>query len=155
MINFNELDYFSESEFPAGVAEYCDPAFMMKLNLFREALGCAVIPSPLPGGWFRHDGRKTSRHFVGPADQPVRLSDAGDVFVDCSPFHALVTAVECGFTGIGLYYDTQLHGKQRWMMHLDTRPGDRVIWERRSWAYKTIHPRPDSGRSTVIGYLGN
>ena len=155
MIDFDSLDYFSASEFPEGVDRYCDPVFMMKLNLFREALGCAVIPSPRKAAWYRHKAGKNNRHFVGPADQPSRLSDAGDVFPQCDPFYALVTAIECGFTGIGLYYDTHLNGDQRWMMHLDTRPGDLVMWERRNWRYKTIHPRSDFGRSVVIGYLGS
>ncbi|MDP2505397.1 hypothetical protein [Oceanobacter sp. 3_MG-2023] len=152
MIDFGSLNYFDTHEFPAGVSEFCDPYFFAQLDEFRSALGVPVTPSPLAGGWWRHDGSETSRHFVGPADDPIRLSDAGDVVVDCSPMYAMTTAIQCGFTGIGIYYDTQMGGKTRLMLHLDCRPGDLVIWERRGGVYTTLHPRASSAKPAIIGY---
>lgn len=142
-IIWDELNHFSEKEFPAGVTKKVSPAFLCKLDKFREALGCAVIPSPRAGGWFRTDGSTTSRHYIGSGEM-LRQSDAGDVFPNCDIFHALITAVRCGFTGIGLYFDTTLGGKPKHMIHLDTRPGNLVIWTRDNKKYTTIYPRPNA-----------
>lgn len=142
-IVWDELDHFKESEFPASVTEKVSPAFLCKLDNFRKELGCAVIPSPLAGGWFRTDGSTTSRHYIGSGNM-LRKSDAGDVFPSCDIFHALITAVRCGFTGIGLYFDTTLGGKPKHMLHLDTRPGELVIWTRDNKKYTTIYPRPNA-----------
>jgi len=130
------------SEFPAGVIEKMEPSFIHRLDLFRAKLGRKVFPSPLEGGWIRTGGSETSRHFIG-ADGNHRLSDAGDVFPDCDLFYAMTVAIQCGFTGIGLYFDTQRNGKPWPMLHLDTRPGQLTIWTRKAGEYETIHPRPD------------
>jgi hypothetical protein len=143
LIIWDELDHFSESEFPAGVTEKVSPAFLCSLDKFRKKLGFPVTPSPLEAGWFRTDGSTTSRHFIG-KDGELRKADAGDMFTDCDIFYAMVIAVQCGFTGIGLYVDTTLGGKKRYMLHLDKRPGELVIWVRESGIYTTIHPRPNA-----------
>lgn len=141
-----ELKHFSASEFPAGILEYMEPAFLYRLDAFRTELGYQVHPSPLREGWIRESGSETSRHFIGSG----RLADAGDVFCAVEPFYAMITAIRCGFTGIGLYFDTHYDG-QRWpMLHLDTRPGGLVIWTRRAGKYKTIFPRPESD---ILGTL--
>ena len=137
-----DLRYFKASEFPAGVVEKMQPAFLRRLDDFRERLGRRVYPSPLVGGWIRTDGSETSRHFIG-ADGNQRLSDAGDVFPECDLFYAMCVAIQCGFTGIGLYFDTQRDGKPWPMLHLDTRLGPLTIWRRDAGQYTTIHPRPD------------
>lgn len=142
-IIWDELDHFSESEFPAGVTEKVSPAFLYRLDNFRKILDCPVHPSPLEAGWFRTDGSETSRHFIG-RDGKLRKADAGDVFPDCDIFHALITAVRLGFTGIGLYFDTTYAGEKKHMLHLDTRPGELVIWTRDNGLYTTIYPRPNA-----------
>lgn len=148
-ICWDEINHFSENEFPAGVPVKMAPAFLYRLDEFREKLGRRVFPSPLVGGWIRTDGSKTSRHYIG-ENGDERLSDAGDVFPDCDIWYALIIAIQCGFTGIGIYFDTNYGGKLKPMMHLDTRPGDLVIWIRDEGKYTTIFPRPDSDFSTLI-----
>jgi hypothetical protein len=140
---WDELNHFSESEFPAGVTEKVSSAFLCKLDKFREVLDCPVHPSPLAAGWFRTNGSTTSRHYIG-SGVMLRKADAGDVFPDCDIFHALITAVHCGFTGIGLYFDTNYAGEMKHMLHLDTRPGELVIWTRDNKKYTTIYPRPNA-----------
>lgn len=142
-IDWSELDHFKESEFPAGVTEKVSPAFLCKLDKFRKKLGCIVRPSPLAGGWFRTDGSTTSRHYIGSGEM-LRQSDAGDVFPDCDLFYAMLTAIQSGFTGVGLYFDTKYGGKPKPMLHLDTRKGDLVVWIRRDGSYTTIYPRPNN-----------
>lgn len=141
-VDWSDIENFSPGEFPAGVLEKIEPGFIYALEFFRVQLGCIVNPSPLVGGWIREGGSETSRHYVGNG----RKSDAGDVFCDCDPFHALIVAIRCGFTGIGLYFDTKYDGKPHWMLHLDKRPtsnGNPVIWVRdKSGKYTTISPRP-------------
>lgn len=142
-IDWNDFDHFNESEFPAGVTEKVSPAFLYRLDAFRKFLGRPVHPSPLEAGWYRTDGSETSRHFIG-EDGLFRKADAGDVFPDCDIFHAMVTAIRCGFTGIGLYFDTTLNGEKKNMLHLDTRPGELVIWTCDNGKYTTIYPRPNA-----------
>ncbi len=140
------LKHFSASEFPAGVLEYMEPAFLYRLDAFRTALGCPIHPSPKIEGWVRETGNPRSRHFVGSG----RQSDAGDVFCDADPFYCMATAIRSGFTGIGLYFDTHYNGQERPMLHLDTRPGGLVMWVRRAGEYETIFPRP---KSDILGAL--
>lgn len=148
-INWSDIDHFSESEFPAGVVEKMAPAFLYRLDGYRADLGYPVYPSPLAGGWVRTDGSTTSRHFIG-KNGSGRQSDAGDVFPDCDIWYAFITAVRCGFTGIGIYFDTQYDGKPKPMLHLDTRPGGLVVWTRIDGVYETIFPRPDHDYSHLI-----
>lgn len=148
-MNWNELNHFSESEFPTGVLDKVARAFLYRLDFFRSELGSPVYPSPLEAGWIRTDGSKTSRHYIG-ENGDERESDAGDVFITCDPFYALITAVRCGYTGIGLYFDTQYKSKPMVMMHLDTRPGTPVVWTRVDGEYTTIYPRPDTNFSTLL-----
>lgn len=143
IIDWDDLDHFSKSEFPAGVTENVSPAFLYRLDVFRKTLDCRVYPSPLEAGWFRTDGSETSRHFIGQQGD-LRQADAGDVFPDCDIFHAMVTAIHCGFTGIGMYFDTHMSGEKKNMLHLDTRPGKPVIWIRDNGKYTTIYPRPNT-----------
>lgn len=145
----SELVHFSTSEFPPNTVDKMNPAYLHRLDFFRSELGRPVYPSPLVDGWIRTDGSKTSRHFIGECSNE-RLSDAGDVFPECDLFYALIIAIKCGFTGIGLYFDTSFRGKKKPMMHLDTRPGGTVIWTRIDGKYKTIFPRPNTGFSAFI-----
>ena len=148
-MNWNEVAYFQESEFPPGVTDKVSRSYFYRLDFFRSQLGSKVFPSPLVEGWVRTDGSKTSRHYIG-ENGDERQSDAGDVFIECDPFYAMIIAIECGFTGIGLYFDTQYKGQSMTMMHLDTRPGRPVIWTRVDGEYKTIFPRPNTDFSTLL-----
>lgn len=140
--NLQDINHFSENEFPEGVLEHVSPELIKKLDEFREKLGVAVTPSPVETGWIRTHGSETSRHYVG-RNADLRLSDAGDVFPNCDLFYAMVVAIQVGFKGIGLYYDTFYGGKKRPMLHLDLRESEKpVIWVRKG-NYTTIFPRPD------------
>lgn len=137
-LDWSAIKHFTPSEFPDGVLDKLDAAIIQKLDAFRAELGCIVRPTPLKEGFVREDGSKTSRHYaVG------RLSDAVDVFPSCDAFYALVTAIRCGFTGIGIYFDTHYKGQPRFMLHLDTRPDQLIIWKRGNGSYETIYPRPN------------
>ena len=99
-IDWGQVSHFTPKEFPDEVLDDVEPKFIYALDKFREKLGFQVIPSPLAGGWVRLTGSTTSRHYaVG------RKSDAGDVFPQCDLFYAMVIAIQCGFTGIGLYFE--------------------------------------------------
>lgn len=136
-IDWSKVNHFTAKEFPDEVLDDVEPKFIYALDKFREKLGFQVIPSPLIDGWVRLTGSKTSRHYaVG------RKSDAGDVFPQCDLFYAMVIAIQCGFTGIGLYFDTTRKDKPEPMLHLDMREGQAVIWRRDNGKYTTIFPRP-------------
>lgn len=134
------IRHFEPNEFPAGVIKKMSPAFFCHLDTFRSLLNQKVFPSPLKAGWIRTTGKKTSRHYV----DRNKKSDAGDVFPEnVDPFYALITALDAGFKGIGLYFDTKYKGKPAMMMHLDLREGPTVIWVRDESGYTTIYPRPN------------
>lgn len=137
-LDWSKINNFKKSEFPEGVLDKLDASIIRKLDGFREALKCAVNPSPLVAGFAREAGKETSRHYA-----VNRLSDAVDVFPSCDVFYALIVAVQCGFTGIGIYFDTYYKGNPRPMLHLDTRPGQLVVWTRVNGEYDTIFPRPN------------
>jgi hypothetical protein len=146
IIDWSDIENFTPGEFPAGVLEKMSPDFIYKLEFFRVQLACTVNPSPVKGGWIRTDGSVTSQHFIG-SDGNMRLSSAGDVFVNCDPIHALLIAVRCGFGGIGIYFDKVLNDKPTLMLHLDTRSsasGNPIIWlQDKDGIRNTISPRPN------------
>ena len=120
---------------------------LLKLDAFREAWGAPVIISPASGGIGRHQGSEgKSQHNVDKWGE-VR---AVDVFpmIEISPGQyrymtneadrqrALNVARQVGFTGIGLYTDTQPGN----MLHVDNRDGDRVAtWSRVAGEYRGIN----------------
>jgi len=134
LLNFNELEHFDADEFPDGVLDHIEAELVLNLEGFRDILKHPVIPSPLPGGWFRKDGSPTSRHYAF-----NRLSDGGDVFPQCDIRHAFMVAMGCRFWGgIGIYLDTTgPSGKPEPMLHLDCRD-KRTVWMRNNGDY--IYP---------------
>src|SRR5690554_5791004 len=114
-LDWSKVNNFKPSEFPEGVLDKLDASIICKLDAFREVLKCAVNPSPVASGFIREGGSETSRHYA-----VNRLSDAVDVFPSCDVFYAFVVAVQFGFTGIGIYFDTYYKGNPRPMLHLDT-----------------------------------
>lgn len=133
-LDFKLIEHFGRHEFPGDVLEHVEDDLILGLSEYRDRLGHAVIPSPVVAGWYRKGGSKTSRHYaVG------RLSDAADVFPQCSIREAWLTAMGCDWWGgIGVYLDTNgPSGHPQPMLHLDLRPG-RVIWMRHKGKY--IYP---------------
>ena len=123
-----------------------DTGLLYKLDAFREALGegYTVSISPVKGAIGRHAGVSTSMHNfdltgsvraidVFPAYQNTGLTKA-------QLKRAYKIAVQVGFTGIGVYPDTQ----PRPMMHLDVRPnrvkGSPSKWSRFAATGKQDHP---------------
>lgn len=110
-----------------------EPALIEALIDIRTMSGIPITPSPVIAGWYRNDGSKTSRHYaVG------RKSDAGDIFPTRSRALDLwlVILSHPRINGIGLYTDTKgIDGKPQIMIHIDTRPGKRVMWIRDKGVY--------------------
>jgi len=138
-LDFGAIEHFDAGEWPGDVLAHIDADLVLALNEYRDQLGCAVVPSPVVGGWYRTDGSVTSRHYA-----VDRLSDAGDVFPQCDIREALLVALGCDWWGgIGVYLDTTgPSGKPEPMLHLDQRP-ERVIWLRHEGRY--IYPMSSPG----------
>lgn len=141
-----EMKHFTASEFglwwPLMNAE-----LLTKLDAFRERWSAPVRISPAEGGIGRHNGSDDESQHNVDAWGEVR---AVDVFpmIETRPGEyrymstredrqrAYDTARNVGFTGIGLYTDTQPGD----MLHVDTRKaGGRVaLWSRVAGNYKGI-----------------
>lgn len=135
---FDHLNHFTADEWPAGVLHRMQPALIVQLDALRERLGQPIHPSPLPDGWARTTGSTTSRHYA-----VNRLSDAGDVFPEGDIRDAWLAA--CGiraFGGIGVYFDTHFRGRPWPMLHVDLRPGERIMWARIGGRYVYPHRSP-------------
>ena len=115
-------------------------ATLITLQTVRDRTGIPVIPSPLPDGWARTDGSKTSRHYaVG------RLSDAGDIFPArgrCMELWARLQAVQ-NIGAVGLYCDTRGPDGAPWpMIHFDLRNArNKLLWAR-DGDYFYLHKQP-------------
>lgn len=155
LLDFENVDHFGRSEFPADVLEYIESDLVLGLSDYRERLGHAVEPSAVVAGWYRAGGSEKSRHYIGQGkSSPVRLSDGGDVFPQCDIRDAFLVAMGCDWWGgIGVYFDTNGNdGKPQPMLHLDLRPG-RVVWMRHEVRY--IYPlRSESERKEFWKLLG-
>jgi len=113
-------------EFPEGVVEWQDPAAFIMFRQVRAATGCAMTPSPDPEAHVRHNDDGESEHSTRGRS---RMSTAGDFFIranQVSTFWVRAQAVS-GLGGLGLYFDTQLDGEDRPLVHIDTRRG-RLLW---------------------------
>ncbi|WP_028302630.1 hypothetical protein [Oceanospirillum beijerinckii] len=135
-MDWKDINWFSPDEFPEGVLEHVEAELVLSLEGYRDLLGYPVIPSPLPGGWFRKDGSPTSRHYAF-----NRLSDGGGVFPQCDIRHAFLVAMSCvWWGGIGVYLDTTgPSGKPEPMLHLDLRINlPKTVWMRYEGRY--IYP---------------
>lgn len=123
------LKHFSPWEFRTWFADM-SPELLKKLDTFRELWGQPVVISSHADGLGRKLGpADTSQHNVNKWGE-VR---AVDVFPEGLNVQTKAFAIQCarqaGFTGYGIYSDTQ----PGWMMHLDVR-ADRSPVNPATWA---------------------
>ncbi|WNZ54164.1 hypothetical protein QT397_14810 [Microbulbifer sp. MKSA007] len=138
-----KLNHFSEGEFGVWYP-LMSADLLLKLDRYREAWGGRVVISKADGGIGRKD-ETHSQHNV------LRWGEvrAVDVFPQIQDVHgnwqylstteelerAYQVARDTGFTGIGLYTDTE----PGYMVHLDNRPGDDIAtWSRIAGEYRGI-----------------
>jgi len=144
-----KLDYPDFPEFAQYGIEmsFLSKSLIYTLQSIRSSSQIPIIPSPVEGGWYRHDGNEDSRHYVGPKECIVRLSDAGDVFA------ARGRVLECwlrfqeskSVRGLGVYSDTNGPDGKLWpMIHFDLRPSSsRLFWARENREdYHYLHSDP-------------
>ena len=131
------IPYFPEFEAFGIDLDRIDKRLIDALVDVRCLSGIPIIPSPVIAGWYRNSGSETSRHYaVG------RLSDAGDIFPARGRTLDLWLTVlsHSDINGIGLYTDTNGPDGRPWiMMHIDLRPGNRVLWIRDEGKYYSIN----------------
>lgn len=132
-----EIDYpnFPELEERKLDLSFMSGNFIIALQMFRNATGISIVPSPVQGAWYRLSGKKSSRHYA-----KNRLSDAMDIFPDPEKIYkAWIQALLFEqFGGVGIYFDT----KPSIMMHVDCRPykaGFKTIWCRDKGKYYYPH----------------
>ncbi len=139
------LKHFSPDEFGQWWP-LMNQQLLQKLDAFRERWGAPVVVSPAEGGIGRHLGEfGTSQHNVD-AWGEVRAVDVFPMIPLPGGGHRYMTSAEerqrafevaraVGFTGIGLYTDTQPGD----MLHVDVRPtGDLATWSRINGDYLGI-----------------
>lgn len=144
-LDFSKFPHLAANEWPKGVLEKMDANVIILMNKLRNLdPSFSMIPSPLYDAHVR-DVVGNSRHCT---NKGARLSDATDFFMSWSSFakfHELAQTVpELG--GFGVYFDTQIGGKSKPMVHIDCR-GSRVMWIRHK-------PTPTSG-SVYVYKNGN
>lgn len=117
--------------------EWDDPVALTMLDArvlegadaLRDRVGRPLHPSRHPEGFVRTAGSKTSQHYA-----VNRLSTAGDFFPTGDILKWWLAAVEDRrWGGIGVYLDTEIKvnpPQPTSMLHLDLRPGPRVLWVR-------------------------
>lgn len=113
---------FSPSEWPGDTASKIKPATLNALFQVRELSGIPMTPTPLERGHIREE-TGTSRH-------QAPNHDATDLFLlrdDIATFLQAAQEVP-ELKGIGIYLDRNLRGRTLPLVHLDTRPGRRILW---------------------------
>ena len=137
-----KLEYFTPSEF--GVWwPLMSTDLLKRLDLFRELMGSKVIISPVNGALGRHGGDSTSQHNVDMWGE-VRAVDVFPTidgkFITTEAQRQIVyeNARKAGFSGIGLYTDTQPGN----MLHVDVRESNTrhnpALWARVEHSYVSI-----------------
>lgn len=130
MIDWNNVRFFNEEEFPKGEAQHMSEDALERYIIARNITNIPWYPSKVKGALARLDGSKTSRHYAA-----GRKSDALDFFpgknVDLAWFlHQLYGS--CLFGGIGLYFDTNGYDHSSDVMfHVDCRHpsmGFPLVW---------------------------
>lgn len=144
MLSRPKLQYFTPSEFglwwPMIAAD-----LLIALDAFREAWGRPVHVSPVDGAIGRNGGEGDSSQHNFDRWGEVRAIDFFPEGIDepGGRERAYQIAVAVGFTGIGLYRDTQFKGTPWTMMHGDVRvdevPGDPAKWSRIDGEYLGIN----------------
>ena len=119
----------NENEWPAEVVPYLSPLTITTAQTVREVSGVPLVPSPDPAAHVR-DEQGAGRHCLVGLDGKARLSDATDLFVvhnrDTGQLWQAAQSVAT-VGGFGIYFDTQLNGERRVLIHVDNRPG-RLMW---------------------------
>jgi hypothetical protein len=136
-INFDQLLYFSKSEWPENTLDCMDANIIYTLADVREALpeSHGFYPSPVTRAHVRIRG--SSRHSI---NEGLRLSDATDFFVEWKyawdAWNEILRNPEIG--GAGIYTDMMFKGTEGdyCMFHIDTRP-QRIVWM--SWREDRHH----------------
>jgi len=149
-LNWSKINHFNKNEFPKGTLDNLSADFITRLDQYRQHLNSPLTPSPVPAGWIRTSGSPNSQHYaVG------RLSTAGDVFL--SPATAqdarFAFTLACQyFSGVGIYYDTEISGEPRIMLHLDIRDKP-TVWCRHKGEY--LYPARGGRDADVFYFLLN
>ncbi|MEG9862966.1 MAG: hypothetical protein V6Z82_07025 [Flavobacteriales bacterium] len=136
-----ELNHFTPSEF--GVWwPFMSNDLLEKLDELRERWGKVINVSPAAGGIGRHGGDATTQHNVDLYGEvrAVDIFPSGLNGNNVDQFYQL--AKDVGFTGIGVYADTQYAGKPHVMFHVDVRkdrqPGSPAKWGRIAGNYVSL-----------------
>ncbi|WP_445354179.1 hypothetical protein ACJJI5_12380 [Microbulbifer sp. EKSA008] len=129
-----ELKYFKPSEFGVWYP-FMSAELLLRIDSFREKWGAPVVISDADGALGRHDGEDgTSQHNIDKWGE-VRAVDffpmtASGRYINTPKqlARAYQVAVAVGFTGVGVYTDTQ----PGFMLHGDVRPIDNghASWSR-------------------------
>lgn len=138
-----KLDHFDPEEFGEWWPLMCED-WLLKLDRFRDRWGAPVLVSKAIGALGRHAGDALTMHNV----DRWYVVRAGDIFPKvpdgsggfrfmCSEGErrrAYIIAKEVGFTGIGIYTDTNPGN----MLHVDNRAGRLATWSRVKGEYLGI-----------------
>lgn len=132
-----------EREWPGDVIGHMSDGIIATAKTIRDTSGVPLTPSPVPEAHVRfEDG--TSRHAIG--SDGSRKSDATDLYLvrNTDAARLWLYAQRCVMVGgFGIYFDTELNGEKRVLVHLDNRP-ERLLWvcpsrnratERREYIY--------------------
>ena len=124
MIDWENITYFTPSEFPEDPDKHASFGVILGLNAFRARYGKPVYPSKALGALARFDGSKTSQHY-----SINRKSTAVDFFCEGTAIEAFIMLLNSRvFTGIGIYLDTNGNDGMPWVMfHGDTRRAHAAI----------------------------
>ena len=124
MIKWETVYKLSANEFSEDPDKYAEPQLIHSLSILRRSTRKKMRPSPVKGALARFKESKTSQHYVGPKDNPIRKSTASDTFSEGVPVstysHILYSHL---FMGIGIYLETNGPDGLPWIMfHVDIRP---------------------------------
>lgn len=123
-IDWTLVSNFKPNEFPENPDLYAEPNLIYTLQDLRSiSAGNRIYPSPVNGALARFDGSKTSQHYVGPKDNPVRKSTAIDFFMEGIPIENMTMITSHPkIGGIGVYLDgIGVDGKHWVRFHIDIR----------------------------------
>lgn len=124
-----KLDHFEPWEFREWYDDM-SPGTLRALDHFRKLWGKKVTVSPHPAGLGRHLGPKdTSQHNIDRWGEVRAVDFFPQGLTKQNALFAKECAQKAGFSGIGIYLDTQPGP----MMHGDTRP-DRSAFHPATWA---------------------